>query len=77
MSLLEEPVTIETYHVQGMTCGGCAKHVEKALRSVSGVSAVSVDLVKGTATVEGTASLEALAASAEAAGYELVAATQG
>jgi copper chaperone CopZ len=62
----------QTYHVNGMTCGGCAKHVEKALRAVAGVTGASVDVAKGTATVEGSAPFEALAASVVAAGYELI-----
>lgn len=61
----------KTYRVTGMTCGGCAKHVEKALRGVAGVAAVTVDVAKGTASVEGTASFEAMAASVSAAGYEM------
>jgi copper chaperone CopZ len=61
----------KVYRVSGMTCGGCAKHVEKALRSVAGVTGVVVDVTKGTATVEGTASFEAMAASVGAEGYEL------
>lgn len=61
----------QTYRVNGMTCGGCAKHVEKAIRSVPGVTGVMVDVAKGTATVDGTASFEILAASVEAAGYTL------
>ena len=65
-------MTVKIYRVNGMTCGGCAKHVEKALRSVAGVSAVVVDVAKGTATVEGGASFEILAASVSAAGYELI-----
>lgn len=62
----------KTYRVNGMTCGGCAKHVEKALRAVAGVTGASVDVAKATATVEGTAPFEAMAASVSAAGYELV-----
>ncbi len=61
----------ETYKIQGMTCGGCAKHVEKALRSVPGVTGVVVDVAQGSAAVDGTASFEAMAASVEAAGYEM------
>lgn len=61
----------KTYRVNGMTCGGCVKHVEKALRAVPGVVAVSVDLAKGTATVEGTASMDALTAQVAEAGYVL------
>lgn len=60
------------YRIQGMTCGGCAKHAEKALRAVAGVTGVTMDVAKGTATVVGTAPFEPLAASVAAAGYELV-----
>jgi copper chaperone CopZ len=60
-----------TYRISGMTCGGCAKHVEKALRAVAGVTAVVVDVAKGTATVDGAAAFDALAASVAAAGYEM------
>lgn len=59
------------YKIQGMTCGGCAKHVEKALRTVPGVTDVAVDLAKGTAVVGGSASFEAMVASVGAAGYEM------
>lgn len=65
-------MTIKVYRVSGMTCGGCAKHVEKALRSVAGVTSVVVDVDKGTATIEGAAPFEAMAASVVAAGYELI-----
>jgi len=61
----------QVYRVQGMTCGGCAKHVEKALRAVAGVTGVTVDIAQGTATIDGPAAFEALAASVAAAGYEL------
>lgn len=57
------------YQIQGMTCGGCAKHVEKALKAVPGVAAVVMDVAKGTATVDGSASFEDMAASVTAAGY--------
>jgi copper chaperone CopZ len=71
---LEDDMSIGLFRVQGMTCGGCAKHVEKALRAVPGVAGVTVDVGKGTVSVEGTASFESMAASVVAAGYELVAA---
>lgn len=65
-------MTTETYRVKGMTCGGCARHVEKAIRSVAGVTGVVMDVAMGTATIEGTASFEVMAASVGAAGYELI-----
>jgi copper chaperone len=61
-----------TYRITGMTCGGCVKHVEKALRSVPGVTGVTVDLAKGTAAIEGAPSLADMTASVASAGYELV-----
>jgi copper chaperone CopZ len=39
--------------VSGMTCGSCVKHVEKALRAVTGVQTVAIDLSAGTASVSG------------------------
>ncbi len=62
----------QTYRIQGMTCGGCARHAEKALRSVPGVAAVTIDLAGGTATVQGDATQAALAACVAEAGYQLV-----
>ena len=61
----------QTYRVTGMTCGGCVRHVEKALRGTPGVTEVAVDLASGTARVAGTASFEALAAAVAEAGYQM------
>lgn len=61
----------KVYRVLGMTCGGCARHVEKALKSVPGVVSVAMDVARGTATVAGEALYPELAASVTAAGYEL------
>jgi Au+-exporting ATPase len=61
-----------TIRVEGMTCGGCVRHVEKALRATPGVTEVAVDLASSSATVTGTASPEALAAAVADAGYHMV-----
>ena len=37
--------------ISGMSCGGCAATVEKALRSVASVESVKVDLQSGMAEV--------------------------
>ncbi|MFO0616965.1 MAG: heavy metal-associated domain-containing protein [Polyangiaceae bacterium] len=60
-----------TLSIQGMTCGGCRKHVAVALGRVTGVSSVEVDLDAGEARVvhDGRATREALVAVVEAAGY--------
>ncbi|NWJ41429.1 MAG: heavy-metal-associated domain-containing protein [Geothrix sp.] len=60
------------FKVKGMTCGGCAKHVEKALRSVEGIVQVDMDVPGGTAKVVGEAPFEVLAEKVAKAGYELV-----
>ena len=67
-------MTTQTMPVQGMTCGNCVKHVDKALRGVSGVSNVSVDLASNSATVsydEGVATKVALVEAVKEAGYTL------
>ncbi|MBK8571876.1 MAG: heavy-metal-associated domain-containing protein [Geothrix sp.] len=62
----------QVFKVKGMTCGGCAKHVEKALRSVAGIVQVDMDVPNGTAKVLGDAPFELLAERVANAGYELV-----
>lgn len=41
-----------TYHIHGMTCNGCRKHVEETFSKVEGVSKATVDLEKAEATLE-------------------------
>ncbi|MEQ9288238.1 MAG: heavy metal translocating P-type ATPase [Cyclobacteriaceae bacterium] len=41
-----------TYQISGMTCDGCRSHVEQTLKTVEGISDVSVDLAKKEAVVE-------------------------
>ncbi|SRX55089.1 heavy-metal-associated domain-containing protein [Aequorivita sp. CIP111184] len=38
--------------IKGMTCGGCAKTVEKALSQIEGVKAVSVSLSPPQAVIQ-------------------------
>ncbi|MGK0175893.1 MAG: Cu+-exporting ATPase [Ulvibacter sp.] len=40
------------YHIHGMTCNGCANHVEESLLRVEGVLNVAVNLEKAEATIE-------------------------
>ncbi len=42
----------EQIKVTGMTCGGCASNVTRALKAVSGVNNVNVSLPTGEATVQ-------------------------
>ncbi|MGH8221273.1 MAG: heavy-metal-associated domain-containing protein [Steroidobacteraceae bacterium] len=55
--------------VCGMTCGGCANAVARALSRVPGVSEARVDLASERATVVGTAPVDELTRALEAAGF--------
>ncbi len=58
--------------VDGMSCGGCALSVEKALRAVAGVETVEVDLGGKSVRVEGAAlDRPRLAQAIEDAGYDV------
>jgi copper chaperone CopZ len=56
--------------IAGMTCGGCAGAVTRALSAVPGVVAAQVDLAGGRATVTGTARAEELIRAVQAAGFD-------
>ena len=61
-----------TLDVQGMTCDGCARHVERALRGVTGVGNVTVSTWragKATVIVDAGITDDALTRAVEAAGY--------
>lgn len=55
--------------IEGMTCGGCANSVTRALTKVPGASAVVVDRASGHARVEGNAAARDLIAAVEQAGF--------
>ena len=61
-----------TYRVDGMTCGGCAKSVETAIKAVCQSAEVSADAKTGLVQVEG-ASAEQVAKAVEEAGFTFVA----
>ena len=67
----EEEQTMKTVlQVEGMMCGHCKAHVEKALLAVPGVESAEADLDAKTATVMGNADRTALIAAVKEAGYE-------
>lgn len=47
-----------TYNVTGMTCGGCARSVEAAIKSVAAGAKVEIDLGKAAVTVDGATEAE-------------------
>lgn len=54
--------------ISGMTCGGCARSVTRAVQAVPGVSSIAVDLDAATVAVEGGAA-DAVRQAIERAGY--------
>ncbi|MBZ4186784.1 heavy metal translocating P-type ATPase [Thermomonas sp. RSS23] len=56
-------------NISGMTCASCVGRVEKALRKVDGVQEATVNLATETAAVQGSATVQALIAAVERAGY--------
>ncbi|WP_414440492.1 heavy metal translocating P-type ATPase [Burkholderia sp. 22PA0106] len=73
MNDLSHPAAFDTTElgVEGMTCGGCARRVEKALAEVPGVHAAQVDLAGHSATVSASPDVDAgqLVEAVAAAGY--------
>lgn len=67
--------TTSTYHVTGMTCGGCAGKVAGHVEQIPGVSAVDTDVPTGRITVTGSKPVSAAAVqqAVEQAGYRLAA----
>lgn len=63
------------FNIAGMTCGHCKTAVEVAIRRVTGVAQVTVDLKAGQATVFGNPVDHAIIAAVEDAGYEAKAVT--
>jgi copper chaperone CopZ len=60
--------------VHGMTCGNCARSVERRLAGTRGVSKAAVDLSGATATVEYDAEMvtpDGLAEAVRQLGYEV------
>lgn len=66
--------TSATYDVKGMTCGHCVSAVSGELAKLPGVDDVAVDLDTGKVTVTSAQplDLDAVRASVNEAGYELV-----
>ncbi len=62
----------EQFKITGMTCGGCANNVARALKLIRGVGDVEISLSAGEATVqynEALTSPEQLKSAVKGAGY--------
>ncbi len=60
--------------VEGMTCGGCAASVKRALQAVDAQADVNVDLPTKTVRVETAVALDTVKSAIEDAGYDVVSA---
>jgi copper chaperone len=59
----------KTYKVNGMSCGGCAASVERAIKATTPGVSVQVDLENGLVTVEGVAEDGVVQQAVEEAGF--------
>lgn len=59
----------QTFIINGMNCNHCRTSAEKAILSVAGVTSASVELATKVATIEGTATAEAICKAVEEVGF--------
>lgn len=57
------------FHVEDMTCGGCARSVTKAIQTVDPKAVVQADPPTRQLSVESSASVEQITAALQAAGF--------
>jgi copper chaperone len=55
--------------VQGMTCEGCVRAVERVVKRIDPAAEVSIDLASGRVELTTTSAAEKLGAAIDAAGY--------
>jgi len=61
-----------TLKVKGMTCGGCAAAIKRAIARVDPAAAVDVDLKGGQVHVQSARDAATLRSAIETAGYQVV-----
>lgn len=59
------------FQVDGMTCGGCARAITNAVKSVDAAANVQVDLAAKRVTVQSTADATKIQSAIEEAGYDV------
>jgi copper chaperone len=60
--------------VDGMTCGGCAASVKRAVQALDSTANVDVDLPSKTVKVDTAVQLDAVKSAVEDAGYDVLSA---
>jgi copper chaperone CopZ len=65
----------ESYLVEGMTCAGCERAIQKVISSLKGVNSAQADLASSTVSVEynpGEVSVDEIKAAVGRIGYKIV-----
>jgi copper chaperone len=62
------------FHIENMTCGGCARSVTKAVETVDPKAKINADPVTKTVTIDSALPFGAFSRALEDAGYPAVAA---
>lgn len=68
---IKEEKKMTKINIEGMMCGHCAAHIEKALKAVNGVESVNISLENKCAEVTGNVDNELLKKAVVDAGYEV------
>jgi copper chaperone len=58
--------------IEGATCGGCVKSIEKSISQAMGVESVAFNLDTKVATVKSTASIKEISEAIENAGFDVL-----
>ncbi len=68
----EEEKNVMVVYVKGMNCNHCKANVEKAIRSISGVEDVEIDLTSGETQIHGKTDRETIKDAVESIGFSLM-----
>jgi copper chaperone len=63
---------IKTYHVKGMTCGGCVASLTRALKRALPSLEIEVELERGVVRIEGAHDAARVEQAVAAAGFDYV-----
>lgn len=68
---IKEETKMKKINIEGMMCGHCVAHVEKALKSIEGIGEVNVSLEDKCAVITGNADNDVIKKAVTDAGYEV------
>ena len=62
----------KTFHIAGMSCGGCVNSLTRVLKSVPGIEPLKVEVGKATVRLDDAVTIDAVKAAVDRAGFELI-----